>query len=199
MGNNDINRDRALFSRIAEGDEQAFEELFRIYVPQLHRIIYNLIPSDTTVRDIAQEVFLHLWLGRGRLAEVEEPQHWIVRIAYNRTFKYLKRRQPLQAGYEQLAEEDEHRLQANDTEEAVNLAEVSRLIGQAICELPPQQRNIYEMNRVGGKRPAEIAEELGISVQAVRNSLTRSGKVIRDYLTERGIHIPLILLLIDFF
>lgn len=194
MEKNDINRDLALFSRIAEGDEQAFGELFHIYMPQLYRIIYNLVPVESTVQDLAQEVFLYLWLGRDKLPTVNEPQHWIFRIAYNRSFKYLKRRQ-LQlintAGLDAAGEP-----QANETEDAVHLSETIRLIREAIQELPGQQQRIYQLNRVSGKKPAEIAMELGISIQAVRNSLTRSGKVIREYLKDHGIEIPLILILL---
>lgn len=193
MEKNDIHRDRALFSRIAEGDEQAFEQLFHIYMPQLYRIIYNLVPVEPTVKDLTQEVFLYLWLGREKLAEVDEPQYWISRIAYNRSFKYLKQ--------QQLQKFPSYHLQlhTNETEEAVSLSETIRFIRQAIAELPQQQRKIYDLNRVAGKKPAEIAEELDISVQAVRNSLTRSGKVIREYLIEHGIEIPLILMLLSSF
>ncbi|MCK7556286.1 sigma-70 family RNA polymerase sigma factor [Chitinophaga sedimenti] len=190
MEKNDINRDRALFSRIAEADEQAFEELFHLYMPQLYKIIFNLVPIEPTVKDLVQEVFLYLWLGRDKLAAVEEPQHWIFRIAYNRTFKHLKQRQL------QLGVTGDVPLQTNETEEAVHLSETVRLIREAIAELPQQQQRIYRLNRLTGKKPAEIAAELDISVQAVRNSLTRSAKVIRGYLVNRGIDIPLILLLL---
>lgn len=193
---NDINTDRALFSRISEGDEKAFEELFHIYMPQLYRIIYNLVPSETTVKDLAQEVFLHLWLGRDKLSAIDEPQHWIFRIAYNRSFKYLKQQQLRKVEPVQPELGGEYRLHANETEEAVNLSETKRLIHQAIHDLPEQQHRIYQMNRVSGKKPAEIAAELGISIQAVRNSLTRSAKTIREFLVGQGIEIPLILILL---
>lgn len=174
----------------------AFEELFHAYMPQLYKVIYNLVPSETTVKDIAQEVFLYLWLGREKLADINEPQHWIFRIAYNRSFKHLKRQQLRKEKDLPVGIQEEHSLLTNETEDAVNLSEVTRLIQQAIQELPQQQQRIYEMNRVSGKKPAEIAAELDISVQAVRNSLTRSGKLIREFLTGRGIEIPLILFLL---
>ncbi|UYQ91148.1 sigma-70 family RNA polymerase sigma factor [Chitinophaga horti] len=196
MEKNDIHRDRALFTRIADGNEQAFEELFHLYMPQLYRIIYNLVPVESTVKDLAQEVFLHLWLGREKLSEVEEPQHWIFRIAYNRSFKFLKRQQTEAA---KLGTTDERLLHTNETEEAVQLSETIRLIREAIHELPAQQQRIYQLNRLSGKKPAEIAAELDISVQAVRNSLTRSGKIIREYLVERGIDIPLVIILLSQF
>lgn len=196
MEKNDKHKDLALFSRIAEGDEQAFEELFHIYMPQLYRIIYNLVPVEATVKDLTQEVFLYLWLGREKLPEVDEPQYWISRIAYNRSFKYLKQ-QKLRAV--QPGPGHEFHLHTNETEDAVNLSETTRLIRQAINELPQQQQKIYHLNRMSGKKPAEIAAELDISIQAVRNSLTRSGKVIREYLVDHGIEIPLILILLHRF
>ncbi|MDH7459956.1 sigma-70 family RNA polymerase sigma factor [Chitinophagaceae bacterium 26-R-25] len=185
-------REKKLFNLIAIGDEAAFEELFNLYVPQLQQVIYPIVRSDTAVQDIAQEVFLNLWLGRDRLPAVEVPQLWIFRIAYNHSFRYLRRHKLPHVVDWNLDDAD---LISTETEDAVNGAEVNRLIREAISQLPEQGRKIFEMNRLSGMKPADIAGELQISIQGVRNSLTRSAKSVRDYLSEHGIKIPLILLL----
>lgn len=193
MDQTPIHTDKELFTLIAGGDEAAFEQLFRLYVPQLQRLIYPIVHSETVVKDIAQEVFLSIWLGRDRLSDIDEPKRWIFRIAYNQSFRYLKRQSLLEKARVDMGFDAETDI-SHDTEHAINVSEVSRLISQAIRELPAQGRKIFEMNRVSGMKPAEIAESLQISVQGVRNSLTRSGKFIREYLAAQGIEIPLILL-----
>lgn len=184
--------EKALFQLIAEGDELAFEELFNRYVPLLNRIIYQVVQSQAPVKDIAQEVFLYLWLGRDKLPSIEEPRHWIFRIAYNQSFRYLRKQllqQKLQAGMEAV--------QANtfETTETSGLPELNRLIQKAVDQLPEQSRRIFRMSRTEGMKPAEIATALGISVQGVRNSLTRSAKSIREHLEQNGFPIPLVILL----
>jgi RNA polymerase sigma-70 factor (family 1) len=186
-----------MFRLIADGDETAFEQLFNLYVSRIHKIIYPVVQSETVVKDIAQEVFMHLWLGRDKLPAVEEPQHWIFRIAFNQSFRYLKKRDLLRKTHEKMGIRQTAGDYSQETENTVNVAEVNRLIQEAIRKLPEQGRRIFELNRVTGKKPAEIAMELRISVQAVRNSLTRSGKSIKAHLARYGIIIPLFLLLLD--
>lgn len=195
LNNPTILKEKELFLRIADGDELAFNELFRIYLPQIHRHIYQIVRSEPAAKDIIQEVFLHLWLGRSRLPEVSNPSAWIFRIAYNQSFNYLKKqsyREKSQSAIEKLAEE---KIASHVTEEALDFSEVNQLIQRAVSELPLQSRRIFQLNRLNGMKPAEIAGELQISVQAVRNALTRSGKFIKDHLAKNGILIPQVLLL----
>ncbi|GAO41137.1 RNA polymerase sigma factor [Flavihumibacter petaseus] len=190
-----IHKEKEWFHQIAEGDETAFKALFNHYLSRVHRMVFQVVNSEHATKDIVQEVFLQLWLGRDRLTEVDNPAAWIMRIAYNLSFRYLKK-QSLQLRVKSVAGNNSD--ETHNTEESINLSEVNRLIRQAIKELPPQSRRIFEMSRLEGLKPAEIAEALGISIQGVRNTLTRSGKFIKDYLARYGILIPLAILLVLF-
>lgn len=194
MDRSQLQYEKELFSLIAEGNEDAFRQLFKLYVPRVQQLIYPIVLSESAVKDIAQEVFLSIWLGRDKLPDIELPQHWISRIAYNQAFRYLKKKS-LREKLHIRAGSGRPDAVSPETELAVDLSEVSRLIREAIHQLPEQGKRIFEMNRLAGMKPAEIAGALQISVQAVRNSLTRSAKSIRDYLAVQDVHIPLILLL----
>ena len=185
--------DKSLFLLVAEGDEAAFELLFNAWLPQLHPQVFKIVQSEAAVKDIIQEVFLALWLGRDKLPAVEEPGNWIFRIAYNQSLRYLKK-QTLKDRVLVTFQKEQPPAHSLDTEQVVNATEINRLVQQAIQELPPQSRNIFQLSRTAGMKPAEIAIELNISIQAVRNSLTRSGKSIRAFLDQHGIHIPVLLL-----
>lgn len=189
-----INSDKALFDRIALGDEAAFEQLFHAYSTIVPRIIYRIVKSEAAVPDLVQEVFLHLWLGRAKLADVEDPALWIYRITYNRAYMHIRRELSQQRTTDQLSQ-DQLTYSAT-TEHTVDYRETARLIQQAIRNLAPQPRRIYEMSRVHGMKPQEIAEALDISIQGVRNSLTRSAKLIRDDLAHKGVIVPAFLLLV---
>jgi RNA polymerase sigma-70 factor (ECF subfamily) len=66
------------------------------------------------------------------------------------------------------------------------LKEVHQLVIQAVGRLPAQRRRIYQMSRDEGMKIAEIAEQLGISPNTVKNTLVMSLGFIRKYLAERG-------------
>ncbi len=192
-----IQLEKELFHQVADGDELAFEQLFHLYLPRVHRLVFQVIHSEDAVKDIVQEVFLQLWLGRDKLPAVDNPTAWIFRIAYNLSFRYLKKQAAREKTSALAAGASNNAAFSNDTEEAVNLSEISRLIGMAVGALPPQSRRIFQMSRLEGMKPAEIAATLNISVQGVRNTLTRSGRFIRDYLVQQGIVIPLFLLFLQ--
>ena len=197
MSNNVLHTELHLFDLISQGDESAFEALFKLYVPQIQPVVLQIVRSETIVRDIIQEIFLQLWLGRDKLSQIEEPRHWIFRIAYNHCFLYLKRQQLREQAYANVGFEQDHLPHPHDTTDHVDFAETKRLVHQAIAQLGAQSKKIYQLNRVSGMKPGDIAALLNISTQSVRNSLTRSGKVIRDYLTQHGIIVPLILILLQ--
>lgn len=187
--------DKRLFERVAAGEEKAFEELFYQYLPLVQPVILQIVKSESVTKDLVQEIFLKLWLKREKLIDVEQERNYIFRIVYNTTFTYLEKK---------LVEKKTLKVLTDGIgpdmgfyqERNFDSFEINRLLKDAIKKLPPQAGHIYQLNRIDGFKPQEIANQLGISVQSVRNSLTRSNKVLRTYLTEQGIVLPVILIIL---
>jgi RNA polymerase sigma-70 factor (family 1) len=189
--------EKRLFLQIAEGDEAAFEQLFYLYLPRLQPIILKMVKQENVVNDIVQEVFLSIWIDRDKLPDIVSPTHWIFRLMYYRCLNWLKQ----QAAHKEKASKYQQKAQngqlINGTEEAVLFAETASLVRQAILQLPVQTRNIYLLSREKGLKVPEIAAELGLAPQSVKNTLVRAGKSIRAYLVAHGIDIPLVILLLS--
>ncbi len=198
MPANSIHDDQLLFERIAEGDEAAFEQLYNVHVLAVSRIVFRLMQSESITRDVVQEVFLKLWLSRHKLVEITDPHLYIYRIAYNCSFDHLRQEQAQERAKAQLGVETELQAQDENGQAVVDFRETTRLIVQAVNSLPSRSREIYQLNRMQGLKPQAIADQLGISVQSVRNSLTRSAQHIRDYLELQGISLPAFLILLPF-
>jgi len=196
LDNKQINIEKELFSRVAQGDEEAFNTLFHLYVPRLHTLVMKVTRSEGGVaKDIIQEVFLYLWIDRESLTEVEVPQNWIFKIAYNRSYSWLSRQVSRNRKYSEFKQQNP--AEGDDSlEHTVSLNETARLISEATALLPEQARKIFQLSRETGLKAAEVADQLDISVQTVRNSLVRSVKFIKEYLTQHGILLPALLILI---
>ncbi|HVI48233.1 MAG TPA: sigma-70 family RNA polymerase sigma factor [Chitinophaga sp.] len=179
-----------LFQQIAGGSELAFEELFHLYVPQIKPLIHRIIKTEGPEKDIIQEVFLGIWLGREKLLTVELPHNWIFKIVYHRCYTWLQR-QGVQEKISQALPVGDY---SNFTEENIHFSETISLVQQAIHLLPPQAQRIYLLSRETDLKVAEIANRLALSEQTVKNSLVRSRKAIRQYLIGHGILLPLVLL-----
>jgi RNA polymerase sigma-70 factor (ECF subfamily) len=189
-----IHNDKELFALIATGDEPAFENLFHAYVPRLQPLIASIVNSEIVAKDIIQEVFLSLWLNRHKLPDIQEPSNWIFKITYNKSYSFL-RRQVVALKANEIITERLGTASLNGTEESLAFAETARVIQQAVQELPERSRTIYKLSREQGLKISEIADDLNISTQSVKNSLYRSGQVIKDHLAKQGIIVPLVLLI----
>ncbi len=195
---NDTNRDLSLFALIADGDEPAFEQLYNLYLPELYPVILNVVRTELVVKDIIQEIFLYLWMDREKLTGVDQPRNWIFRIAYNRSYSWLKKQIVRERAAQTMLDQQAAITSTSSTEEAVHFSEAARFVMDAINHLPPKSQQIYRLSREAGLKPAAIAEQLGMDVQAVKNSLYRSGKTLKAALADKGILIPIALLLSRF-
>lgn len=181
-----IHNDKELFLLIAQGDEAAFKELFHLYVPRIEPLIFNIVKTDMAVKDIVQEVFLHLWLDREKLSLIHEPANWIFKIVYNRSYSWVKKQLVRERVSSDISDDNTD----DSTEELLAFNELSRLFKQAVNALSPQAKRIYLL-RESGLKPQEISQQLGISTQSVKNSLYRSTQSIKDLFTKHGIRLPL--------
>lgn len=194
MSDNSSHKEKELFKLIAEGDEVAFEKLFHLYVPQIQLVVEKIVKSEPVVKDIIQEVFLAIWLDREKLTVIHEPRNWIFRITYNHAYRWVKRQLIQDNAKNRIRELDVPSL-SNTPENSLVFAETAKLVKQAIHTLPPQSRKIYQLSREAGMKISEIALVLDMSPQSVKNSIFRSGKIIKEYLTQKGIVLPVVLIL----
>jgi RNA polymerase sigma-70 factor (family 1) len=194
LDNKHINIEKELLFRVAQGDEEAFNTLFHAYVPRLHMLITKVTRSEGVAKDIIQEVFLYLWIDRESLAEVEVPQNWIFKMAYNRSYSWLARQASRNRKYSEFQRQNPVEVDDN-LQQTVSLNETARLIREATAMLPEQARKIFQLSRETGLKAAEVADQLEISIQTVRNSLVRSVKFIKEYLAQHGILLPALLIL----
>jgi RNA polymerase sigma-70 factor (ECF subfamily) len=188
-----IQREKDLFAQIANGDETAFGEIYKLYVPQLLPFINNMVRTDAVADEVIQETFLRVWISRDKLTEILEPRAWVFRIASNICYTYLKRHITERSIIESMSGSNE-----KPAYEETDAVELTRIVKEAVHQLSPQRQKIYRLSREGGLSIQQIADNLGISVPTVKNTITQSLKFIRDYLEDKGYSIPLVIIVLLF-
>lgn len=184
--------DQQLFQLIAEGDESAFREIFERYTPRLHPFVTGIVKENAIAREIVQEVFLRLWLNRSTAADIEKPSSWLYRVASNLSLTWFRRRN-LEMQVLQNIGRDENSF---EEEERLHVKELQQLIQQAVQALPPKRRTIFNLSREQGLGRREIARQLDISENTVKNQLGIALKFIQDHIQQHsGSYIPFLLLL----
>jgi RNA polymerase sigma-70 factor (family 1) len=176
--------DKTLFGRIAEGDQDAFSAIYLQYAGTLHFYALKLLKSPAWAEEVVQEIFLQLWSSRAKLTQVENPAAYLNRMTLHKAIDWMrKHHRVLSIEYYQhhFAGTD-----ANFTEEQLDFKLCESLYYQAINELPPQQKIIYKMKNEDHLSNDQIADQLNLSKNTVRNHLSRSVEAIRTYLLKHG-------------
>ncbi len=182
-------------NRIAEGDETAFTELFGHYYSILLPFVSRFTRSEADAEEVLQETFVRVWLSREQLPDIDNLRSWIYTIASRQCLMVLRanlnNKKKINALYQQSPTEQVH--------DSASLAEITRLVGEAVSQMPSQRQRIYRLSREAGLKPQAIAAELSLSVSTVKNVLVLALKEIRSHLAESGHVFPLIYLLLHFF
>lgn len=178
--------DKELFQAISEGDETAFRKLFHIYVPQFRAIAQHITKTASVTEDIIQETFLRLWISRDKLPDIEQPRSWMLRIVFYQSFTYLRKQAVHYKALDTLAPIEP----AFSMEENMAYASMIKQVGIAVAQLPPRAQQIYRLSREQGLKIPEIAQQLSLSSNTVKNSLVRSLQAIRKHLEASGHLLP---------
>jgi RNA polymerase sigma-70 factor, ECF subfamily len=171
--------ERALLERIRQGDEGAFDAVFRAHYPSLVGMAEGMLRSRAVAEEIVQDVMLALWRRRDSLPVEESLKAYLFRATRNRALNHLRHArverqgEPYAAGPTMKAPTAPSLL----VEEEIDLA-----VRQAIGELPERCREVFELSRVHGLRYAEIASTLGISVKTVEAQMGKALRLLRDRL-----------------
>lgn len=185
--------EKLLFTQIAGGDEDAFRKVFHFYMPSFFSMIVQVTKSGAIAEDIIQETFLRLWIHRDQLPEIRNPRAWLLRIAYLQAFTYLRDQTIHLKAVARLAAAGTN---TDDTELLMAFRDTSAIIKKAVEELPKQQKTVYRLSREKGYKTGEIAKEMGLSEQSVKNTLVRALRFIREYLEKAGHALLLLFFLI---
>jgi len=167
--------EKAKVEALCNGNHKAFEDIFILYFRRVKVFIGGIIKSDVDAEELAQDVFIKLWLNREQIDVNKSINAYLYAIARNATFNYLKHKnveQSYLSGYKQ--NEDV------DTPEEIYFArEIKLLIEMTVTQMPVQRRRIYSLSRDKGISNEDIANQLNISKKTVENQLSLAVKEIR--------------------
>ena len=76
--------ERERLARLKEGDQAAFDAIFRAHYAHLVGFAQGLLRDRSAAEDAAQEVMLELWRRRAELAITESLRAYLLRSTRNR-------------------------------------------------------------------------------------------------------------------
>jgi RNA polymerase sigma factor (sigma-70 family) len=167
--------DDALMARLKMGDTGALAELYRRHRGVVNAVVCRQVPGlgSGDAEDLCHEVFLELKGLASKYQSGRSLKAWLCGIALKKAWRRSRGqwlRMRLLAGLSAAPK-------AAPAHERVDAAlEVDRLLGQ----LPPDLREVVVLCLVEQLETAEVAQALGLSVNAVWTRLHRARKLLRE-------------------
>ncbi|MGV8136966.1 MAG: RNA polymerase sigma-70 factor [Mangrovibacterium sp.] len=173
-------QNQLLYSKIKQGDEDAFNQLFNLYYSRLCFFADKLVHDFDLCRSVVQDVFVDIWINRESLDVHFSLKSFLFQSVKNRALNVLKHRK-VEARF---VEEQQKKNEPFSAQDLIEEAELNDRINSAIHELPLKCREIFILCRFEELRYSEIADRLNISVKTVEMQISIALKKIRQKLTD---------------
>jgi RNA polymerase sigma-70 factor (ECF subfamily) len=178
--------DTSLLYEIASGNEDAFELLFEQQRGRLYNYMLKITKSKVVAEEIVLDVFLKLWIGRELLPEIKNMDAFLNKVAYNKALDFLKIASRKKEIHRLVAKQIET-CQEQEADHKLLDSEYQSILKKALDQLSPQRRIIFTLSRMEGLTNEEIAQQLQLSRNTVRNTLHESLQSIREYLRQNNL------------
>ena len=168
-------------------DQQAFKELYLVYFDRLYKFAFSILHSSEFAEEAVNDVFLNIWQKRNKLKSIDNLTNYLYISTKNTSFNYLSK---FRKERDTTLDEVLVRFEIDEItpETAFFTSEVRTEIEQAINQLPPKTKLVFQMAKVEGLKYKEIAEILNISVNTIDNHIATAIKklsiVLKDYSPE---------------
>ncbi|MDO5446892.1 MAG: RNA polymerase sigma-70 factor [Prevotellaceae bacterium] len=180
---------------LKEGDYAAFETLFTRYREKYRQFISAMVKDNDVADDIAQNIFMKLWINREKLDEnLSLTAYLYVMSKYEifNHFRMLRNRRTsamseLGAGISKVIENPA----ASTPFEELTFSELSNKVANLIEQMPPKRREIFRMSRFEQLSTKDIASKMGISPRTVEEHIHLALKDLK-----KNVNNPVLLLFV---
>lgn len=181
--------DADLMLRVAQGDKQAFAQLYDRFSAPLYATAVRIVRDASEAQDIVHDAFVTVW---DKAAAFEAARgtafSWVVTLVRNRAIDRVRSRRrraellaesvPSDLGYQENAPGSSGSETATTNDEA-------RAVRAAVATLPVDQRHALELAFFGGLTQEQIAEKLSEPLGTIKARIRRGLIKLRDSLASR--------------
>lgn len=183
-----------LLSRVALGDREAFEALYRACSGQLFGTVLRINRDRAQAEEVLQEVFVKIWHGAASFDSGQaQPITWLTSVARNRAIDSLRRRAAEPATVSRFQGGDDEEGGERDLLEAMpdgragplellDAASQAHQLQRCMQALSGEQRSSLALAYYQGLSHAEVAEHLAQPLGTVKSWVRRGLQSLRTCL-----------------
>ena len=180
--------DRVLVSRILEGDRDRFTELVKRYEKRVVNYVYRITHRYEEAHDLAQEIFVKVFVALDRYDSKYQFSTWLFRIAQNTAIDALRKKSIVEVPIAKPASADDD---IKDREfpdpgvspyRALKNKQLAAAIDRAVLDLPPDYRELIRLRHFAELSYEEIASMKKLPLGTVKNKLFRARNMLKETL-----------------
>jgi RNA polymerase sigma-70 factor (ECF subfamily) len=176
------------------GDRSSFDALVRRYDRSVLRLALHMLNNEQDAQDIHQEAFIKAYRHLSNFRFECSFYTWLYRIVTNLCLDQLRRRKSrredpgtvLDSSGEEMdlmANVQDERAMANPARE-LERKNMGAAIQEALGELTPRERMVFELKHYQGLKLRTIGEMLSTTEETAKNTLFRATRKLRAKLAD---------------
>lgn len=169
----------ALLKRIKNNDITAFEEIYNKFSSRMLVYALNILNNKEVCEDLIQNIFIDFWSKRTQ-HEINNLDAYLFRAVKFQVFKHFRDNK--------FSDKYLTRLDfinvAVSSSTTLEYEELEKAIQYTVSKLPKRCKEIFELSRYEHKTHKEIAAILGISLQAVKNQVSKALSILKNNLEK---------------
>ena len=173
---------QALVKALKEGNQLAFSIVYKTYAAQTFSLAFKYLLNKELAGDAVQNLFLKLWLKKEEIDETKPINRYLFTMLKNDLLNTLRDSKKniylLEDCLSMVLELEDNSQNENLKQEQMNI------IQQALEQLSPQRRKVFEMKVSGKYSNQEIADKLNLSINTIKFQYSQSLKQIRATVGE---------------
>ncbi len=155
-----------------------FSDLVRQLSRKLYGYAFRILSNQEEAEDAVQEVFIKLWQMREKLDEYHSIDALATTMTKNYCIDQIRKRK--RSYLEELKNQEYSHINSSSPFERQENLEDYEIIHKLIDRLPEAQKQVIKFRELEGLSYEEIAQKTGQNINALRVTISRARKIIRD-------------------
>ena len=182
--------DRALVARILGGDRDRFTELVKRYERRIVNYVYRITHRYEEAHDLAQEIFVKVFMALDRYDPKYQFSTWLFRIAQNSAIDAIRKKSIQEVPFARPADEESSGKEREFPDHGVSPyramknKQLAAAIDQAVDHLPSDYRELIQLRHFAELSYEEIATMKKLPLGTVKNKLFRARNLLKDALGD---------------
>ena len=177
--------DEMLVAQFQSGHQSAFDELMLRYKSKIFSYLLRSVRNHEDADDITSEVFVKAYRSLNKWKPKAKFSTWLYKIASNLAIDHHRKKRPQVYALDDMEVPEAHLVATDlhsDPVKQVEEQELGRIIREAVDQLSPKQKAVFQLNRYEGLQLKEIAERLDMAEGTVKTHLHRAIKQLQTLL-----------------